>query len=1512
MTTLSTPRAPQRRPDRPGNALVLVTGILVLLVLVATAYVTRTGSGRVTSTASRRIAERTPVAERVHETLAQMIAEHLFVHPIDPFDPEVAAGRAASSNWTRFTLLPNQRRYDRDKLPTFSYNFAPYEVRAWTNLPDLQLPGYLLSGRDIVGNPGFGDTRWLRSTEPARIDSVGRQGAAGNVDAVDDGFTHWPHLTNLGTANNGIRIVKDIADVMGADVDFNQANIVDELGVPFEQWNAVIPESVDVIAGTSAMALNNSGVLDYFNLQFNRWFAFDPTTGDGGWRQAFLTGDRTLYPGNLWDLNDIDGDFLRNEVGERPVDAYIRGTARWNVERRLADTDGDGLTDAFWHLLPFSSADDIKHLVAVSVVDNSSMAPVNTGSRFVRRDPFPDDPAVPFDPNVNPTAVYRTMGLGPSDYALISDHSDLNGGNALPLFDSFVNVGFFDSRDYGWSGSPPSFLYGFVRNIFFRLSSPPSHPGQVAGHAGHPVPFAGVQNYVASYWHPMWRGYFDASTGRPYNFQYATGIMDPETGGPHLDLLPANNGVTDGFGNDPMAFATNRIRYWLLSGRQPYVPATKYTPFGIPDEIELRMYAGNNAPNVVSRLERVMQPGELNRQAVYSDYGGGEFLRSSVDREESNAFADRISAREMFVDPRHRMTMFSNARNDEMPPWLWFRDNGAIGDPLITRKGDLRAPTLDADDVFRRLYRSFISENPSNVNDPLNGAYWGDVALDGVTVTPNFQRTANMAFSMTRNLADAMDADDTPTFLPGAVPGAGLSTPPNKQYAGVERQPFLVEAFIAHVYTSRQIADPPSSSTNYVSEFDANGNAIPRTTIVAVQIANPFPRGEQGGELDLSDFAIRVFGRTFNLPAFDLAQAESRYDPTLVPADNTRPETAIVYLIDGSVVDLDEWREYLRIRTIDHPAGTRLIAVPTDDSTWSSEPAHYWSDTELPSDDAPAAQSAIELINRNANMVVDRFRMHNSFISDSDYARDTTRVAVRDLIGTSMSGAPSEIPRQAPPSVADPDYESTWDIGSNDYIASMYRVTRPWGVDWTGPAGVPDGQIQPNEINPRYVFATHEETTRVRVLHDPVSPAPLGARITRFEVQADNIPGKGYTYENLLQFPLQFTHRNGRMLQIGELMNLWTWGPEFSLLPVLGDGGVFRPERTFAEFMVNPRFSGLGDTLAPPGTETQAHFTRVNRLQVSPIQVGTVVMSRVIGQDDPMQPNLPAGVRLMDGFVIDNVADTTDPFRAANANGFSTSFGTAGLININTAPTEVLRGLPHLDRLVREARNDEFGNSLPLSTVRIAEAVQMYRDGRGPDPLGWGYNIDFRPDYSDRNPDPVNPDGRRQDAGFRSIGELLLLTKTGTHPNPIAAPISDLTFNDSFAIDFAARRPYRNVANPNRATDVRLSTDVAQPYAQDLALPAVQRRMPDHVSMDAEEQTLLFSGLSNMITTRSDTFTVYMRIRSFKQNPANGVWDATDPEYIVDDTRYVMLVDRSNVNAPGDQPRILYVREVPD
>jgi hypothetical protein len=113
--------------------------------------------------------------------------------------------------------------------------------------------------------------------------------------------------------------------------------------------------------------------------------------------------------------------------------------------------------------------------------------------------------------------------------------------------------------------------------------------------------------------------------------------------------------------------------------------------------------------------------------------------------------------------------------------------------------------------------------------------------------------------------------------------------------------------------------------------------------------------------------------------------------------------------------------------------------------------------------------------------------------------------------------------------------------------------------------------------------------------------------------------------------------------------------------------------------------------------------------------------------------------------------------------------------------------------------------------------------------------------------------------------------------------------------------------------DARLATDRQHvTFLQNKLDASSLVEIPDNVAMDAEESNLLFAGISNLVSTRSDTFTVYLKIRSFKQNSVTGVWSAMDPEFIVDDSRYIFSVDRSRCEKPSDEPEIRFMTQVPN
>ena len=89
--------------DRRGNTLVLVTAILVLLVIIATAYISRAQGGRVIAAAQRNAIDREDRASVAAGVVAKEISEGLFPKLVDSSDPAVQAGFAALSSTPRLS-----------------------------------------------------------------------------------------------------------------------------------------------------------------------------------------------------------------------------------------------------------------------------------------------------------------------------------------------------------------------------------------------------------------------------------------------------------------------------------------------------------------------------------------------------------------------------------------------------------------------------------------------------------------------------------------------------------------------------------------------------------------------------------------------------------------------------------------------------------------------------------------------------------------------------------------------------------------------------------------------------------------------------------------------------------------------------------------------------------------------------------------------------------------------------------------------------------------------------------------------------------------------------------------------------------------------------------------------------------------------------------------------------------------------------------------------------------------
>ena len=127
------------------------------------------------------------------------------------------------------------------------------------------------------------------------------------------------------------------------------------------------------------------------------------------------------------------------------------------------------------------------------------------------------------------------------------------------------------------------------------------------------------------------------------------------------------------------------------------------------------------------------------------------------------------------------------------------------------------------------------------------------------------------------------------------------------RYLGIEPQPFILEAFFAHVYSKANPVLPPINPLDPLQDgpnYVVTTPQVPPTTVIVVQIANPFDR-----IIDLSDYKLSVYGRTFTFPQGDV----------LGPAIESRPSTAVVWAMEeeypsgGNSEFGEDWRNFLDI-----------------------------------------------------------------------------------------------------------------------------------------------------------------------------------------------------------------------------------------------------------------------------------------------------------------------------------------------------------------------------------------------------------------------------------------------------------------------------------------------------------------------------------------------------------------------------------------------------------------------
>ena len=898
---------------RYGNAMVLAVALLVILAIVAVAYISRTSSGRTLAQAQQDVAAWNDRSDVIAEEIAEEISSALFPRLVvtgDLTDDDInnVGGGTVPSNFPRAPLLSSQRRYGIDtgtepiNETALSYNFAPYTVRPWTNWPDslgnpnpgippgpgnpvdiatyVAAPppfGEVLSDGNPLGNPGFGDTRWLRSTEPQRIfdDGIGAER-----------FSHWPHLSNIARPGNGWRIAPDISNIISWDDGGNEwvTNLLLNMQVPVEQWlPGVIPPVIDENTSPSTW------------LQFrDDWFV--------NYGAQYISS--TSLP-NFIDLSSLGFPWEEFDTPPPNQTATIRNV----VARTFTDTDGDGFTDSYWFLAPTSTDRAFRQVVGISIVDNAGMINANTATQFDRA---------------------NTIGSTPADIALasrldnnqVSQASDPSGQSHW-----VVNEG----QDVGFLTNTENFSF--------------------PGNPTNPIYFEGVDTF----WSPL---------------RYGSAVSGSSLSGPdgHTFLqefgvrLPFDGSSYPGWHPDfpnGLAPADARAYFNTWAGQSPFDPAQGLVPFNLGDELELRMSHGQNTGQIYTRFERAMNAKENFSTA-------DQFLRSSFGRNEGSEFSLQLDNPRLLKDKRRQVTLFNATRNETMPPWLWpdwrLRDDGSwapngplwldpendqgwafetsLYNPFIdyyARNRDLlglselELPNPDGydddgdgvvDDLFNRreferqcrkidLRNSFNSggNQPDlwihpypTLTDQQRRRLWQcdltrvlEIALlwedhEGGSDPISYFSSANnrspverreMTRSMIRSYVANIDqwrdgyfnggasfnSPDEPMNLAEAIRDPNRGAKASHRYVGVEKHPFIMEAFVGIVYPKSKgpphpdwdptdLYEIPSfwqGEGNHFVDGEAEGHVV-----LAVQLGNPYDE-----PIPLGPFEIEAFGKRY-------------------------------------------------------------------------------------------------------------------------------------------------------------------------------------------------------------------------------------------------------------------------------------------------------------------------------------------------------------------------------------------------------------------------------------------------------------------------------------------------------------------------------------------------------------------------------------------------------------------------------------------------------------------------
>ena len=723
--------------SRRGNALVLVAGALVLLVIIASAYLSSAQGIRKTSMAQRRAVNVDAAAGVVAEDIAKEISDALFVREIDTtavetdlgttsilnrlLDTNSSLGGEFSQRFLEDRRLPlssvsyfqemgrEQQRYEVDR--NFAWNFAPFEVVPKTNWPDYGTAwhGYdeetgLWSGvfqpgiglDNAPGQPGTSDTRWLRDLEPLRASTTDYLGATMGLDPTSnqDTFSHYGHLTNLARPGNDWRICRDIADVTGELSPEHDALDLTQILTP------VLPFD-PAEAGPDGFHYFG-GIQRDHHVPVEQWLSLAPTINGGNLH-------RSTYSGTTYFSSPVD--FWRRWQRWFDYAGYAYAQAEsangnsdfvppnfYDLSNLDADTrlDGNGGGEVLGSLSDFElSGDAIGERPEDEFIRGSARWHVSRILTDTDGDGFTDSFWFHV-PGRGSEGTMQVVGVSVTDNA-----GRLNANTATRFVRSDSRSG-SRTRTRGWT---PADLALVGQNA--EWSPGDGNSGWDHGDAGwgpstHETWNVGFLDNPANS-----PGLFDieSATGMPPSTYELLGhyrqgldaidktVQEQNTDGEQArsEVFPIwkPNYYRDGLMGDFLSETSVQFNRWFPESNDIHRGANRLFYFnkagGDPQNPMMSFTPFTISDEIELRTnEGNNQPWLMTRfeRAIgpSQDDNGNYYshpLRSFSHRQEHAELVDQLSARQLFFDNRRKLTLFNGSRNEQLPPWLWWEYRGS-------------------------------------------------------------------------------------------------------------------------------------------------------------------------------------------------------------------------------------------------------------------------------------------------------------------------------------------------------------------------------------------------------------------------------------------------------------------------------------------------------------------------------------------------------------------------------------------------------------------------------------------------------------------------------------------------------------------------------------------------------------------------------------------------------------------------------------------------------------------